>query len=195
MSVNWNLVIIFDISKDACKILFQNRLNVTPSTSFEGSMSQKEDTKVVQEFFWQHQICGSRVGHDWAMDRFTVSGCTMGLPLEKNLSHHMHVYVVVLKHWAVSCSYKCKFLDPLGNFYMYPHANIRCSGVARAFPRRPFGGPNRGKNEIFKKIGRNRRMIKCSSLVHQMLHKPSQPLVNMDIHSWMTNVWYRTQIR
>ena len=64
LSVNWNFVIIFDISTDVYNILFQNILKVTPLTSFVGSMSQREGViRFYKQYFNRHQMLGSKVGH------------------------------------------------------------------------------------------------------------------------------------
>ena len=90
LSVNWNFVIIFDISTVVYNILFQNRSKVTPLTSFAGSMSQREGAiRFYKQYFNQHQMLGLKVGHDGAIDlhcQVAPSGCPMGLPLEKKLS-------------------------------------------------------------------------------------------------------------
>ena len=84
LSVNWNFVINFDILTDVFDILFQNRLNVTPSTSFVGRSRRKGVIRFYKQFFniikfWVQSR--ARLGN-W----FTVSNCHIGLPLEKNLA-------------------------------------------------------------------------------------------------------------
>ena len=67
--MNWNFVIIFDISTDVYNIWFQNRLKVTPLTSFVGSMCQREGViRFYKQYFNQHHVLGSKVGHDRTID-------------------------------------------------------------------------------------------------------------------------------
>ena len=76
--------------------LFPNRLKVIPLTSFVGIMSQREGVISSTSNFSTPSNFGfksrARLGN-W----FTVSGCPLGLPLEKNLSRPgMHPIVLEL---------------------------------------------------------------------------------------------------
>ena len=69
LGVNWNFVIIFDIWTDVYDILFQNRLKVTPLTSFVSTMSQKRWCyKVVQAIFHNIKFWVQNLGTDQAID-------------------------------------------------------------------------------------------------------------------------------
>ena len=94
--MNLNFVITFDILTNVYDILFQNRLKVTPLTSFVGSMSQKKKGVIrFYKHFFNYINFGfksrARLGN-W----FTLPGCPMGLPLEKEKKLSQPVVIVIL---------------------------------------------------------------------------------------------------